>query len=249
VKDNVDKAAVPMKGSKTYTFPFTTADAGTYKIDSISFSYFDPVSSSYRTLRTAPLVVNVKKGTGISNNEYVKNSQKNKQPENGFFTNNRTDIFIGIALMIAVFLSILYIKNKKNEEENTLEKNIKIDDLENNDEEKTSEFIIPENPLLEVHEKLIDEDSVGFYHTLHYSLKQYLSSKFKIPAEEFSKKRLNEELDKKSVGLGTSHLLNSLLDEVELNLYAPSANSHQLKSIYEKASEVISLLQKQCENQ
>ena len=249
VKDNVDKAAVPMKGSKTYTFPFTTAEAGNYQIDSISFSYFDPVSSSYKTLRTAPLVVNVKKGTGISNNEYVKNSQKNRQSENGFFTNNRTDIFIGIALVIAVFLSVLYIKNKKNEEENTLEKNIKIDDLENNDEEKTSEFIIPENPLLEVHEKLIDEDSVGFYHTLHYSLKQYLSSKFKIPAEEFSKKRLNEELDKRSVGLGTSHLLNSLLDEVELNLYAPSANSHQLKSIYEKASEVISLLQKQCENQ
>ena len=43
VTDNVDKSAVPMKGSKVFTFPFTVSKAGDYKIDSISFSYFDPV--------------------------------------------------------------------------------------------------------------------------------------------------------------------------------------------------------------
>ena len=47
VKDEVDKSSVPMRGSKVFTFPFTVSKAGTYQIDSISFSYFDPASSSF----------------------------------------------------------------------------------------------------------------------------------------------------------------------------------------------------------
>lgn len=245
VRDNVDKSSVPMKGSKTFTFPFTVSKAGNYKIDSISFSYFDPSAGVYKTLYSGPLNVNVKKGTGFSNNSYVKNSEKKRQSENPFFFSKRSELILTVVLLLAGFLSVLFVINKKNKRENILEKNIKIDDLENRSSMPEPEFIIPENPLLEAHEKLIEQDSVQFYHTLHFSLKNYLCSKFKIPTEEFSKKRLNEELDKCNVSLGTSLMLNSLLEEVEINLYAPPENSNHLKSVFEKASEVVSLLQKQ----
>ena len=85
----------------------------------------------------------------------------------------------------------------------------------------------------------------AFYRTLDTSLKNYLAAKFKVPANELSKKRLNEELDKCNVSLGTSLMLSSLMDEVELNLYAPPSNVNQLNSVFEKASEVVSLLDKQ----
>jgi len=244
VKDNVDKSSVPMRGSKTFSFPFTVSKAGKYKIDSISFSYFDPATVSYKTLHTGPLQVTVKKGTGNSNNQYVKNSEKTRTSKNAF-SFNRTDLISSIILSIIVLLCILFIINKKNKRKNILEKNIKVDDLENKILKPEPEFIIPENPLLAAHEKLLEGDSVQFYHTLQISLKQYLSSKFHVPMEELSKKRLNEELDKCNVGLGTSLMLNSLLEEVEINLYAPPANTNYLKNVFEKASEVVSLLEKQ----
>ncbi len=111
--------------------------------------------------------------------------------------------------------------------------------------ETKAEFVIPVNPLKEAHEKLMEENSAAFYHVLDASFKKYLSAKFKVPAEELTKKRMNEELDKCNVGLGTSLLLSSLMEDVEQNLYAPPSNANHLKEVYEKASEVISLLDKQ----
>lgn len=242
VKDNVDKTKVPMQGTKTFSYPFTVSKAGKYTIDSISFSYFDPETSSYKTLHTAPLQVDVKKGKRnlLARNSDTKSSQKNKM------ISTQTELIAGIALVVVIILVILFFIIRKNKNKSDLEKNIKIDDLENQaEEEKEEDFIIPESPLTEAHEKLIAEKSGEFYHTLDASLKNYLSAKFKVPANELSKKRLNEELDKCNVSLGTSLMLNSLMNEVEINLYAPPSNVTELNKVFEKASEVVSLLDKQ----
>ena len=245
VKDNVNKTSVPMRGSKTFTFPFTVSKPGKYKIDSIAFSYFDPVSSSYKTLRTPPLEVQVNKGSGISNNVFAKNPGKAKQANKISFVLNPFDLMIGIILFIGILLLILLLINKKNKSNALLEKNIKVDDIKNKTEQKDPEFIIPQNPLLAAHEKLTEQNSVQFYQVMDSSLKKYLSGKFKVPAEELTKKRINEELDKCNVGVGTACLLNSLMEEVEINLYAPPSSANHLNKVFEKASEVISLLDKQ----
>ena len=52
IADDIDKLSVPMKGSKTFTYPFTVSNAGIYTIPAVSFSFFDPVSSVYKTLHT-----------------------------------------------------------------------------------------------------------------------------------------------------------------------------------------------------
>lgn len=243
VTDNVDKAVVPMKGSKVFTFPFTVSKEGDYKIDSISFSYFDPSSSSYKTIRTAPLVVQVVKGTGTSNNQYSKNAPTTN---NNSFVPTTFDLLAAIVLLGAIILILLLWISKRNKNKDGLVTNIRVDDFKNKREEKLPEFMIPEDTLLAAHEKLVEQDGGGFYRVLDQSLKKYLSAKFKVPAEELNKKRINEELDRCNVGLGTSLLLNSLLEEIEINVYAPPADVNHLKSAFEKASEVISLLDKQC---
>ncbi len=243
IKDNIDKSSVPMKGTKTFTFPFTAAKAGKYKIDSISFSYFDPASSSYKIIKTAPLHMEVSKGNGVPNNSYASNL---KNTQNKGLTGTRLyELIAGILLTFGIILLLIRGSNQKNKNKYFLEKNIKVDDIQNRNKEADPEFIIPENPLLAAHEKLIEEDAAQFYHVLDASLKKYLSAKFKIPAEEITKKRLNEELDKCNVGLGSSLMLNSLLEEIELNLYAKPSHDNHIKMVFEKASEVVSLLDKQ----
>lgn len=242
VKDNVDRKQVPMTGSKIFSYPFTVSKAGKYKIDSISFSYFDPATVSYKTLRTASLELNVTKGKGVSNSP--------KTSESGDSLSNGIELIGSIVLAVGIILLIILFTIKKNRKKNDLEKEITVDDLENDAQKAVAKreekkFSIPENPLSLAHEKLVSEDSAGFYHTLDASLHKYLSAKFNVPANEMSKKRLNEELDNCNVSLGTSLMLNSLMEEVEINLYAPASNVNQLNNVFEKASEVVSLLDKQ----
>jgi len=245
ITDDINKFSVPMKGNKTFIYPFTVANAGTYTIPPVSFSFFDPALASYKTLHTEPLVITVSKGTGNPNKPYLKKDIVQRQGETRVLSRYGLYFAAGLLLFAGIFFWVFqkkYISRKKN---GFLETQSGDKIREGNMIKTEPEFVIPGNPLKEAHEKLMEENGFAFYSVLDASFKKYLSVKFKVPAEELTKKRLNEELDKYNVGLGTSLLLSSLIEEVELNLYAPPSNAIHLKEVYEKASEVVSLLDKQ----
>ena len=244
VTDNIDKFSVPIKGTKTFTFPFTASAAGHYTIPAFSFSYFNPSTEQYKTLHTQPVTVNVTKGKGNSQNRFVKNiNGTSDQRESGL--TKYVLLLLVAAAFIALFIFIsVRRKTVEDKKKNFLQAAMQ-QQAEASKESKEPEFVIPDNPLLEAHGKLMEENQNEFYGVLDCSLKNYLAGKFKVPIEELTKKRINEELDKCNVSLGTSLMLNSLLDEVELNVYAPPSSTTHLKNVYEKASEVLALLDKQ----
>ena len=245
VTDEIDKFSVPMKGDKTFIYPFTVSKAGTYTIPALSFSFFDLSSERYKTLNTQPLTITVIRGKGNSQNTYLKSVKTEEVSEPGLLTKYGSYFIAGFALLAAfIFLTV---RKKSIEKKNReLMKTNLLDTMRV--EETSGKFIIPQNPLIEAHAKLINGNENEFYNVLDASLKKYLAAKFRVPAEELTKKRIHEELDKCNVGLGTSLMLSSLLDEIELNVYAPPTNSNHLQSVYEKASEVVALLDKQvCE--
>lgn len=244
ITDDINKISVPMKGSKTFTYPFTVSNAGTYTIPPVSFSFFDPASLVYRTLYTRPLVITVARGTGIPNNSYLKNKITISPNETSIL--NRYGLYFAAGiLLLAGIIFWIFQKNISRKKTGLLKTQATDKNPGKDPVETRPEFIIPGNTLQEAYEKLMQENSMAFYSVLDASFKKYLSAKFKVPTEELTKKRLNEELDKCNVGLGTSLLLSSLMEDVELNLYAPPSNATHLKEVYEKASEVVSLLDKQ----
>ncbi len=244
VTDDLDKFSVPIKGTKTFTFPFTASKAGSYSIPRVSFSYFDPSTEQYKILNTQPLTISVTKGKGNYQNRYVKDINTANDEDESALT-KYTSYLVTAAAFIALFILLTArrrsVENKKKELLQATGRALSHKESET----KQAVFIIPENPLTKAYAKLMEENEGEFYSVLDCSLKKYLAGKFKVPTEELTKKRINEELDKCNVGLGTSLMLNSLLDEVELNVYAPPSNSNHLKSVYEKASEVVALLDKQ----
>ena len=245
ITDGIDKSAVPMRGSKAFTYPFTVSAAGTYIIPPVSFSYFDPVVESYKTLSTEPLTVHVEKGKGIPINSYVKNNVNQRVQETGSLEKYGP---YALAAIVLIAILALWSRQRKAAEKEVIEakKNAREEEMAKDVVKKEPDFIIPENPLQTVHEKLMEENAPAFYRVLDASLKKYLSAKFEVPAEELTKKRIAEELDKCNVGLGTSMRLENLMENIEMNLYAPASNVSHLKEVYEKASEVISLIDKQC---
>jgi hypothetical protein len=158
--------------------------------------------------------------------------------------NDYAAYFIAAGLLLLVASIILFAKNKKIKKEAVAEKSTSSIIPENKVEE-VNEFIIPVNPLAEAEERLAEGDGAQFYKVLDVSFHNYLSEKLKVPAEELTKKKINERMDKCNVGVGTTLLVNSLLEDIEVNLYAPVSSETEMKEVYEKASEAVSLLDKQ----
>jgi hypothetical protein len=59
IKDSLDKTQTPLKGSRTFRFPFVAARAGDYIVPVISFAFFDPDSNNYKTVSTSPLAIKI----------------------------------------------------------------------------------------------------------------------------------------------------------------------------------------------
>jgi BatD DUF11 like domain len=243
ITDGIDKNAVPMTGTKTFTYPFTVEKPGNFTIPSISFSFFDPSTKSYKTVYTDSLLLIVSRGKRIPNATFASVQKANSGIHNLFGSYG----LYAIGVMIITGALIFWFRQRKYKvKEEALLKATKEATIQNNGSEKKSEeFKVPGNPLKEANEQLTEGNSPKFYRTLDHSMRIYLASKFNVPAEELDKNRINEELDRHNVGLGTSLRLNALLEEIELNVYAPPSPITHLKETYEKAAEVVSLLDKQ----
>ena len=246
MKEDLDKSSVPMNGRKTFTYPFTLSKTGHFVIPAISLSYFDPETSTYKTVETTPINLQVKPGA-----KKLRSNPKIQSDENdeGFLKAHTSELVYGIVASVLILLLILLFRNNRTKNKETSQKDIIIDDLKNaapTPPVKKSALSIPENPLLEAHDKLMEGNANEFFAVLNCSMKKYFSGKFNIPLEEISKKRIQEEMDKCNVGLGTTHVVNALFEEIEMNLYSMPQQQH-LQSAFEKASEVVALLDKQCE--
>ena len=243
--ENLDKFSVPIKGDKVFIYPFTVTKPGDYTIPAINFSYFDVTSQSYKTVNTQPLSVHVEKGRSkfqkIFNPVKKDNAEKNNWVS--FISNYGIYILAG-TLLLAIFL-VLLIRSNRGKKESKSKNNLQPVTAIPNKDEPTNDFIIPANPLAGAEEKLSEGDIEQFYKVLDVSLHQYLSEKLKLPAQELNKKKINERMDKYNVGVGTTLLVNSLLEDIEVNRYAPVTSETEMQEVYEKASEVVSLLDKQ----
>ena len=239
--ENIDKFSVPMKGVKVFVYPFTIGASGKYTIPPVQFSYFDVGSGSYKRLSSNPVMISVKKGTGNVQHR-MDLPQAVPKPSNtlpGILYRNR-GIFIGGIFILGAITLLFAVNYKRRKTQQFIEENNKAVKAADN-----SQAIFSEDVLSDAADKLAENDPGGFYSALNICLCKFLSAKLNIPVQELSKKKINERLDKCNVPIGTSLLLTSLFENIEINLYAPVSSSGEMKEDYEKASEFISLLNKQ----
>lgn len=239
IKDDLYKLSVPVSGKKIIELPFTVTQPGTYTILPVVFSFFDVAQKKYRTIQTQPLSFSVTKGTGVrqANTGITKNNSSFLQK----LFNKRWRVASCIAALIIIGL-IVWLKkdigkstrkeqNKLAEENNTIAESPVVEIMQNQ-----------QNPLALAEESLLQNDSRSFYACMNKAVKEYLSYKFSILPELLNKKTISEELDKKAISNETSLQLHELMDEIEWNLYTPSAASGKMQDIYKRANELIQLL-------
>lgn len=238
--DDLFKGTVPVSGRKIFEFPFTVSTPGRYTLPAVEFSFFDIRDAKYKTVSSNPIAIAVTKGTGKPKNVTQVNARSNDNWLTKFF-NNRLRVVSFIAVLIIIGLIIWLKRDTKNEKQlaDTMQAEEKI-----KEEEKQVEEILPaqQNPLKLAEECLHQEDAKLFYTHLNQGLKNFLAKKLVLPAEDLNRKNIAEKLDAKGISNETAVELQQLMDEMEWQLYTPFADNEKMKTMYDRASDLLQLI-------
>jgi hypothetical protein len=235
VKENISKQTVPLSGSKNFYFGFTVNRKGEFEIPPVSFSYFDPKTETYKTVRTKPVKFVV--GAAVQNPLSVQKKTNAISGINRIFYHR--EWIIAVVAMLAITGLFFWIRTQSTE-------NNKPDAAEQPAPESVSReaelFVYKQNPLEESEACLYSSDCPGFYSILYQEFKQFLSYRLKLPSQEINQGNIQSLLDEKNIPNGDSLKIAELLREIELLVYTPFEKNESMKSLFDKTFEQIERL-------
>ena len=239
-----------MEGNVSNSYTVVPTFKGKYPIPSITFSFFNPKTEKYQTLSSGEIMINVLEGptSGAANNTgpISNNKQRvvatgdqfvfNKIKPNLTAINNQyffgsTSFFLWWLLPVLLIpLAILFGKKRE----------AIASDVEGNKIKRANR--LAKKYLSAAKKGLGSKES--FYVALEKALHNYLKAKLKIETSEFSKDKIASLLSEKNVDETTREGFVGLLKNCEMARYSPFSDV-QMQQDYNKASEVISQLDKQ----
>lgn len=237
------------QGKVSNNYTIVPSFKGKYPIPSISFTYFDPNAETYKTLGSEEIVINVKEGPINSAAANLPNITGNKQVvatgnqfnflklkpnlktigTNYFF--GSTSFYLWLLLpLLMIPLAIFFGKKRE----------AIASDVVGNRVRRANK--LARKYLSKARKELGNKEA--FYIALEKALHNYLKAKLKIETSEFSKDKITSLLSEKKVDETTNEGFISLLKNCEMARYSPFSDV-QMQQDYDKASEVISHLDKQ----
>ena len=247
--ENIKISLSGMEGTIEDIYTIVPKYQGKYPIPPVQFSYFDPKTSNYKTLRSQDLLVDVFEGPlagNKSNQEKVETKQIISTKENSFrFIKLDTQLFpikknkfwlsfnflILLLLPIGLILAVIFIKH-------FILKQTK--DSASNKQKQSQRLA---SKYLSSAKKAFHNQGI-FYEALERALHNYLKAKLKIETTEMSKEKIERLLlDKKVDGQSAIDFI-VVIENCELARYAP-VSSVSIKEDYQKAISVIASIDRQ----
>ena len=252
-KENIRTNLAGMSGKISDTYTLVPQFKGSFPIPGVSFSYFDPKQEKYKTIDAKNLTINVTEGptqsnTSIANNNnsqmvtqqkvtskssnfaYIKTEANLKSVKaDGFF---KSKLFWGLFFLPLLAIPATIVVTKRSE--------AFANDIAGSKIRKANKLA---KKYLSTAKKNLG-DSTNFYVALEKALHNYLKASLSIETNEMNKDRIAELLTAKNVDEPTISQFNDLLQTCEMARYTPST-LQTMKEDYEKASQVISQIDKQ----
>ncbi len=237
-------------GSKTFDYLIIPRHEGNYKIDHLTFSFFDPEKKEYVTLPSPEFNIHVEKGehadAGASvyapqNKEelkvlgddirYIKtNTPVFSSADEHFF--GSILFYLGLLLPVLGFIAFIVIR-KRNIEMNK--------DVVAVRERKATQMARKRLTVAEQNLKANNKEQ--FYMEISQALYGYVSNKLNISSANLTKEHITAVLKQKKVSEDTIANLLSTIDTCEYARYAPNAASGDLQTIYNNTVELITTLE------
>jgi len=248
-KENINNSAAGMSGMRQYDYLLIPRQPGEYKIESKTFSWFEPSSAKYFTVKSPEYAVkitgepskNVNTNTPAEINKeevalvgqdirYIKTNTPEFKKGNSFFAS------AGFAAMYsAPFLLFVALVMAKRRNENLAADVIGA---------KRRRALKLAKKRLSVAEKhLTTGDKKNFYDEVSRATWGYLGDKLNIDMAMLSKENVEEKLLVKNAKAETISKLKGLLNTCELALYSPIGEGSEMKTNYDAAMNLIADLE------
>lgn len=248
-EENVRTTLSGNQGKVGNNYTIVPSYRGKYPISPISFTYFDPDTESYRTISSDEIIINVKEGptsagaaspspnsggkqsvsTGSQFN-FIKLNPNLKSIGSTYFFGS-TCFYLWLLLpLLLIPLAIVFRKKRE----------AIAGDVAGNRIRRANR--LARKYLSKARKELGNKEP--FYIALEKGLHNYLKAKLKIETSEFSKDKIAALLDEKQVDASTKDGFIALLKNCEMARYSPFSEV-QMQQDYDRASEVISQLDKQ----
>lgn len=251
-KENVRTNLSGMQGRISDTYTIVPQYRGKYPIPTISFSYFDLKTESYKRITSDELVIDVLEGptAAISSSEEASSTSSPKQtvrPSTNTFAFIKTQsnwlpkrsqsffqstAFWSLLLMpfLAIPVAILIRRTKDKRDA----------DVQGNRIRKADR--LAKKYLSEAKKNLGQKEA--FYESLERALHNYLKAKLNIETSDFNKERIDKLLQERQVGAEAISDFIAILENCELARYTPITNV-TMQNDYDKSAKTISLIDKQ----
>lgn len=238
-----------LSGNKVIEYVAIPRNAGTFKIPSVQFSYFDPSSNTYKTLNTEEYTLHVEKGSGgeaqavtnYTNKEdlkvlnedirYIKLNDVTLAERGKFFYGSMAYVLCYlIPALIFVAFFILYRKQ--------IALNRNVVKMKN---KRANKVAVKRMKL--AGKLLVEGKKEEFYDEVLKALWGYVSDKLNIPVSRLSKDNVEGELQKCGVEAELIKSFLDVLDTCEFARFAPGDESSGMDKTYAASLEIISKME------
>lgn len=248
--ENVRTNLEGMRGSISDSYTVVPQYRGKYPIPSISFSYFDLKTESYKTKNSNEIVIDVLEGPTTNSAQDITSVNGNKQRvvlnDNQFafvktntnFTSIKPKHFFKstafwsalILPFLAIPLVIVFKKQKEKRQADVFGNKIRKADK------------LAKKYLSEAKKVLGNKEA--FYIALEKALHNYLKAKLHIETSEFTKDKISNLLNDKGVDEHTIKDFITILESCELARYTP-IDQVEMQKDYDLAAKTITVIDKE----
>lgn len=244
--DDISTTLAGMKGRIEQTYTIVPQYKGKYPISGVAFSYFNPNTHKYETIKTDELWIDVTEGapnentpTDVANDNNLPSSHfRAQQPNTGlvamhqpaFFGSVRYYLYLLLPLLLIPIALIAWRIRQR-----------RAGDIEGAKVRTANR--LAKKYLSEAKRKLADKDH--FYEALERALHNYLKAKLKIETTEMSKDKINELLLARHAAPETVERFIQLLANCEMARYSQHHTDASVESDFGNAVQVITELDKQ----
>ena len=251
ITTSTDAGSQGMTGTKKAEYLAIPRRAGSFNIQPVEFSFYNPSTQTYQTLLSEPYELSVRKGKdsegdggGVyaSTQEDIKylgsdvrhimnDGTKLKPKHSGFFASS---VYFAILLgLLVVFIALLFILKKRAElaKDTAANRNRKADK-------------VARGRLKNAYQHLKAKDQEKFYVEMSQALWGYIADKLGIERSKLSMDTVSETMKEKNVPDELTQQFVDTLNYCEFARFAPGSAEEKMDDLYQRGIDVISKAEK-----
>jgi hypothetical protein len=211
IKDSLDKTFTPLKGSRTFRFPFLSSRPGSYHIPPVFFSFFNPDNNNYKTVTTDSIGLRV----------LTTEKKETPKAQHTAIAAERRDlkslwIYTGIFLVVLV---IIFLQLKKQKKEPIAEV------------VPEKQVTVPVEQLLQPAQFALVAGDNSFYSLLQKSIWDHLSPQLNLSGSKKNKTELYRAMKEKNIDEPLCRELLGILNECEAALFTKAELVHDKQDL------------------